>query len=133
MNNILYLVWYEKEKKILNLIGQLTYDDIDEKYFFKYLNYESNELQLFSKNGLFPGFMDINQIYISPNLFLPILKRLPSKKRDDYSKIMAEYGFDEKSTDFEVLRQTKGASCDDHFIFITEDEYYKLKNEIKYY
>ena len=131
MNNILNLVWYEKEKKILNLIGQLTYDDIDKKYIFKYLNYETSELQLFSKNGLFPGFMDINQIYTSSNLFFPILKRLPSKKRVDYSKIMAEYGFNKDATDFEILRQTKGASSDDHFIFITENEYNKLKNEIK--
>lgn len=130
MNNVLYLVWYEEEKNILNLIGELEYNENKNEYRFKYLNYETNELQLFSKNGLFPGFMEINEIYENNELFFPILKRLPSKKRVDYNILMKRYGFNENSNDFEILKQTKGASSDDYFIFITPDYYKTLKNKL---
>ena len=130
MNNVLYLVWYEEEKNILNLIGELEYNENKNEYRFKYLNYETNELQLFSKNGLFPGFMEINEIYENNELIFTILKRLPSKKRVDYNILMQRYGFNENSNDFEILKQTKGASSDDYFIFITPDYYKTLKNKL---
>lgn len=128
MNNFLYLVWYEKEKKILNLIAKITYEN--NCYRFEYLNFNTNELQLFSKNGLYYGFMDINEIYESDKLFPTILNRLPSKKRVDYDKIMKMFNFSEDATDFEILEKTKGINSNDKFRFITEDEYNELRKEI---
>lgn len=128
MSDFLYLVWYEKEPKILNKIGKLTFDN--DVYTFEYLNFYNSDLQLFSKNGLFYGFEDINEFYKSDKLFPTILNRLPSKKRVDYEKIMIDYGFDMNSTDFEILKKTKGALSTDCFIFVSEEEYKNLEKEI---
>lgn len=124
----LFLVWYEKENKILNLIAELSYDG--KLYEFKYLNYETSELQLFSKNGLFYGFDNINKIYQSSELFPSIYGRIPTPKRVDYDKILKEYNLDISATSFEVLEKTKGEISTDKFIFITEEEYNRLKKEI---
>ena len=124
----LFLVWYEKENKILNLIAELSYDG--KLYEFKYLNYETSELQLFSKNGLFYGFDNINKIYQSSELFPSIYGRIPTPKRVDYDKILKEYNLDISATSFEVLEKTKGEISTDKFIFITEEEYNRLIKEI---
>lgn len=124
----LFLVWYEKENKILNLIAELSYDG--KLYEFKYLNYETSELQLFSKNGLFYGFDNINKIYQSSELFPSIYGRIPTPKRVDYDKILKEYNLDISASSFEVLEKTKGEISTDKFIFITEEEYNRLRKEI---
>lgn len=116
----LFLVWYEKENKILNKIGELSYDGT--YYYFRYLNYENNDLQLFSKNGLFYGFEDINLTYKSKELFFSIKSRIPSKKRIDYKQILNEYRLNDSCTDFDLLEKTKGRISTDNFLFITEDE-----------
>ncbi len=128
MNNFLYLVWYEEENKVLNLIAKLTYEN--NIYKFEYLNYETSDLQLFSNNGLFYGFDDINEIYTGYDLFPTIKNRLPSKKREDYLKILKNYGLDESAGDFEVLLKSNGRLSTDKFLFITELEYEKLKKKI---
>jgi len=124
----LLLVWYEKENNILNLIGELQYNGIE--YKFKYLNYETNELQLFSKNGLFYGFNDVNTEYVSDELFPSILSRIPSQKRIDYFQILKKYNLGDNAPKFDVLEKTKGEISTDKFIFITEEEYCKLNNEL---
>ena len=126
----LYLIWYEEEQKILNIIGELDY--LDGKYIFKYLNYENSDLQLFSKNGLYYGFEDINKTYESNELFPTIYNRLPSKKREDYKYIMREYGLLDSDDDFQILKKTKGKLSTDYFIFVTEDCLGILKKYTKY-
>lgn len=123
----LLLVWYE-EGKILNKIGLLTYDN--NLYQFKYLNYANNDLQLFSNNGLYSGFLNINETYELNELFPTILNRLPSKNRSDYNILMERYNIKENSDDFEILEKTKGKLNSDNFLFITEEEYDLLKNKI---
>lgn len=113
----LYLVWYEKEK-LLNIIGLLSYDK--KIYRFQYLNYLTSDLQLFSKNGLYQGFMDINGIYYSKELFPTIKNRLPNKKRTDYKKICDYFKINSIDDDFTVLKKTEGKTSNDNFIFITE-------------
>ena len=129
MNDCLFLVWYEEENKILNLIAKLTFEE--SFYKFEYLNFNNSDLQLFSKNGLFYGFEDVNQIYISDTLFVSIVNRLPSKKRVDYDKIMSRVDLDSNASDFDILKKTKGALSTDRFIFISEDELEKLKKQLE--
>lgn len=125
----LYLVWYEENNKVLNKIATITYSE--NKYIFEYSNQEYNDLQLFSKNGLFYGFEDINKKYESTTLFPSILDRLPSKKRLDYNQIKKTFNIEENDTDFDILQKTKGKISDDNFIFITQEEYDSLKMDEK--
>ena len=127
--NKLYLVWFDENKKVLNQIGTLSYNN--GKYIFVYDNQDKNDLQLFSSFGLFPGFIDINQIYQSDVLFPTIQSRLPSKNREDYLQLLREYKLDENSNDFEILQSTKGKLSSDNFLFITPDEYNNLIENIR--
>lgn len=129
MKDILFLVWYEKENNVLNLIAKLTLDN--GLYTFEYLNFDTSDLQLFSKNGLFYGFEDINQIYCSTSLFSSIAGRLPSKKRVDYDKIMKDLHLEHDANEFEILKKTKGILSTDHFIFVTKEEYEELKKGVE--
>ena len=63
-------------------------------------------------------------------MFPTIKNRLPSKKREDYLKILKNYGLDESAGDFEVLLKSNGRLSTDKFLFITELEYEKLKKKI---
>lgn len=116
----LYLVWYEKEKNILNKIGVLENDL--ETYKFYYTNYETNDLQVFSNNGLFPGFYDLNKIYISNELFSNISKRLPDKTRPDYFEILKKFNIEDENDIWEILEKTGAKDSDDYFLFINEDK-----------
>lgn len=129
MDDFLYLVWYEKENNILNLIAKLTFNN--GIYTFEYLNFNNSDLQLFSKNGLFYGFEDINEIYTSDKLFPTIANRLPSKKRSDYLNILSDYNLSANSDDIELLKKTKGLLSTDNFMFVSDNEYNNLKKEIK--
>lgn len=124
----LYLVWYEPKDKILNIIGELLFKN--GLYKFKYLNYDNNDLQLFSKNGLYYGFENINLIYESNSLFPTISNRLPSKKRNDYDKIMDELGIDKADNDFTILSKTEGKLSSDNFLFVTEKRLSELKKSV---
>lgn len=121
----LFLIWYEP--KILNEIGILTHDGSN--YQFEYTNYNDNDLQLFSKNGLFPGFLELNEKYESPCLFLSIKSRLPSRSRIDYEELLKKQGVNNLSDEYEILKKTKGQISTDNFIFVTEEELERLKKE----
>ncbi len=123
----LYLVWYEPNSNVLNKIGILK--RANSNYIFEYINYEENELQLFSKKGLFPGFLDLNKTYKNNDLFENIKMRLPSKNRIDYNELLKDYKIINQDDDFEILEKTKGKISADFFIFVSEKELKKLETE----
>ena len=81
MTKELWLIWKEPTSRRRYKIGILSYDD---KYTFKYVNPELNDA-LAVGFKYFPGFEDINKIYISDDLFANIETRLPNPARPDYA------------------------------------------------
>lgn len=122
----LYLVWYEEN--ILNEIGILEKDNSEYKFY--YTNFQSNDLQVFSKNGLFPGFYDLNTVYVSVELFPNITKRLPSKQRDDYNQILNNFKVKNKDDRWEILEKTEGKNSDDYFLFVTKNKLEMLRHKV---
>ena len=121
----LYLIWYEPD--LLNEIGILEYND--ENYKFYYTNFEKNDLQIFSKNGLFPGFEDLNKEYESDILFPNVSNRLPRTSRIDYDKIKVYYDIKDNDNEFNILEKTQGKVSTDHFLFVSQEKLNELKNK----
>lgn len=125
----LILIWYDKGFEP-NKIGELTKEN--EYYTFKYTNYDKNELQLFSKNGLFPDFFDINGFYKSKLLFQNIKDRLPKENRVDYQNLLQHYNIKNANDDFEILLKTEGKIKSDSFMFVTPEKFQRLQQIEQY-
>ena len=85
---------------------------------------------MFSKNGLFPGFYDLNTVYVSVELFPNITKRLPSKQRDDYNQILNNFKVKNKDDRWEILEKTEGKNSDDYFLFVTKNKLEMLRHKV---
>lgn len=61
----------------------------------------------------------MNKKYFSSDLFVNISTRLPNKKRPDYLEILNSYDLDSTSTNFEILKATKGRLLTDNYEFVS--------------
>jgi len=124
----LWLIWKEPINRRRYIIGELSYSE-KERYSFKYINPELNDAK---KAGFdyYPGFKDIDKVYVSFNLFANIDTRLPNKSRPDYLKILNFYNLDINSTKMEILKKTKGRLLTDNFEFVPVFDSSKIEFEI---
>ncbi|WP_020007168.1 HIRAN domain-containing protein [Salinicoccus albus] len=118
--NKLWLIWQNEDTRKKYHIGTLTKQK--DHYFFEYSNkYKFRGLRDAQKNGysyLFP-FKDLDKKYRNSVMFPTFTKRLPSKSRPDYVKLLKMFGLDENASDMEILRITKGKTGVDNYEFIT--------------
>jgi len=115
MGKDMWLIWKHPETRRRYKIGNLNYDG--KMYTFKYVNPELDDALEVGFN-YFPGFEDINKIYISDVLFANIETRLPSSSRNDYLEILNSYNLAHNATKFEILKATKGRLLTDNYEFV---------------
>lgn len=115
MNNELWLIWKEplshRRFKIEILIK------LNDGYEFSYVDPELGEAR---KVGFifFPGFNDLSKTYKNNELFINIASRLPNKGRIDYLEILNSYNLDKESSDFDILKATRGRTLTDNYEFV---------------
>lgn len=127
MKNEMWLIWKESKSRKRFVIGTLTKNE--KKFIFKYINPELNEAK---KAGFeyFPGFEEINKIYESQDLFANIKTRLPNPARPDYLEILNFYNLDKDSSDFDILKETKGRLLTDNYEFVPAFDKNKINFEV---
>ena len=127
MTNKLWLIWKEPISRRRFTIGLLEKNE--KGFFFSYLNPELDEAR---NNGFsfFPGFDDLNKKYFSSDLFVNISTRLPNRKRPDYLEILNSYDLDSTSTNFEILKATKGGLLTDNYEFVSVFNLNKIEFDI---
>ena len=127
MKKEMWLIWKDSASRRRYKIGILTYDG--SKYTFKYVNPELNDA---TKVGFkyFPGFGDVHKTYESNLLFANILTRLPNKSRPDYLEILNFYNLEINSTNFDILKATKGRLLTDNFEFVPAFDYNKVEFDV---
>ncbi len=127
MKNELWLIWKDPVTRRRYRVGTLTKND--ENYVFRYTNPELNDA---IDNGFeyFPGFKDIDKTYVSEKLFANILTRLPNKNRPDYLEILNAYNLESNSTDFEILKATKGRLITDSYEFVPAFDLDRLEFDV---
>lgn len=98
MNKIIYVYWFNKQKKYL--IGTI---EKSEDCIFKY----GYEIKQAINNGfsLLVGFEDIDKVYHSKKLFITFSCRIPSNKRKDIKEILNKYNMKEYD-EFELLARS---------------------------
>ena len=90
-------------------IGELTYTG--KEYIFRYYN----DLEKAKKVGFkeIGEFKDFETEYISSELFLTFLTRIPNRKRKDFKKFLEENKISEEADDLEILLATRGVLTTD--------------------
>lgn len=115
---LLWLIWQNNDTRQRYHIGNLIYQD--GLFMFQYEFCSKNRcLQEALENGYTPhlAFPELKMIYTSSNLFGPFARRLPSKSRPDYSKLLTKFGLNEDSTEMEFLSVTGGKLATDPYEF----------------
>ena len=127
MNKEMWLIWKQPVTRRRYKIGILKYDG--NKYIFEYINPELNDAK---KEGFkyFPGFDYIDKVYESEKLFANIATRLPNPKRPDYLEILNAYNLDRDSSEFEILKATKGRLITDNYEFVPSFDTNKIEFDI---
>lgn len=115
MKNELWLIWKQTESRTRYKIGLLEYKN--NEYIFNYINPELN-VAIADGFDYFPGFPDIFKEYRNIELFANIATRLPNTKREDYLDILNRYGLNKNSSQFEILKATKGRLLTDNYEFV---------------
>ena len=126
MKNEIWLIWKNPETRIRYKVGNLIYDG---QYTFKYINPELNDAK--SKGfKCFPGFENISEIYQSDSMFPNIKTRLPNTNRSDYLSILNSYNLEKDSSEFEILKATKGRLLTDNYEFVPAFDANKVEFDI---
>ena len=122
----LWLVWRQPETRIRYKVGLLKFD---KKYTFFYINPELDDA---ISNGFtyFPGFENLNKMYESDYLFPNIETRLPNPKRPDYLNILNTYNLDSHSSQFDILKATRGRLVTDSYEFVPVFDSKKIEFDI---
>lgn len=127
MKKELWLIWKHPISRRRYTIGTLIRHN-NNNYTFKYNNNIENVREL--GFDYFPGFLELNKVYNSTELFDTILSRLPNKNRKDYVDILKSYGLNENSDEMEILEKTKGRLLTDNFEFVPIFNEEKIEFEI---
>ena len=127
MKKEMWLIWKDSVSRRRYKIGILTYDG--SKYTFKYVSPELNDE---TKVGFkyFPGLGDVHKTYDSNPSSANILTRLPNKSRPDYLEILNSYNLEIDSTNFDILKATKGRLLTDNFEFVPAFDYNKVEFDV---
>lgn len=115
MNNELWLIWKEPLSHKRFKIGILI--KLNDGYEFSYVDPELGEARKVGFN-FFPGFNDLSKTYKNNELFINIASRLPNKGRIDYLEILNSYNLDKESSDFDILKATRGRTLTDNYEFV---------------
>ena len=127
MNNELWLIWKEplshKRFKIWILIK------LNDGYEFSYVDPELGEARKVGFN-FFPGFNGLSKTYKNNELFINIASRLPNKGRIDYLEILNSYNLDKESSDFDILKATRGRTLTDNYEFVPAFDLNKIEFDV---
>ena len=127
MNNELWLIWKEPLSHRRFKIGILI--KLNDGYGFSYVDPELGEARKVGFN-FFPGFNDLSKTYKNNELFINIASRLPNKGRIDYLEILNSYNLDKESSDFDILKATRGRTLTDNYEFVPAFDLNKIEFDV---
>ena len=127
MNNELWLIWKEPLSHKRFKIGILI--KLNDGYEFSYVDPELGEARKVGFN-FFPGFNDLSKTYKNNELFINIASRLPNKGRIDYLEILNSYNLDKESSDFDILKATRGRTLTDNYEFVPAFNLNKIEFDV---
>ena len=127
MNNELWLIWKEPLSHRRFKIGILI--KLNDGYEFSYVDPELGEARKVGFN-FFPGFNDLSKTYKNNELFINIASRLPNKGRVDYLEILNSYNLDKESSDFDILKATRGRTLTDNYEFVPAFDLNKIEFDV---
>ena len=127
MNNELWLIWKEPLSHKRFKIGILI--KLNDGYEFSYVDPELGEARKVGFN-FFPGFNDLSKTYKNNDLFINIASRLPNKGRIDYLEILNSYNLDKESSDFDILKATRGRTLTDNYEFVPAFDLNKIEFDV---
>ena len=127
MNNELWLIWKEPLSHRRFKIGILI--KLNDGYEFSYVDPELGEARKLGFN-FFPGFNDLSKTYKNNELFINIASRLPNKGRIDYLEILNSYNLDKESSDFDILKATRGRTLTDNYEFVPAFDLNKIEFDV---
>lgn len=127
MKDELWLIWKDPIMHRRYKIGSLIKES--NTYKFKYINPELDDAKL-AGFKYFPGFEDLEKSYESNTLFTNVFTRLPNSTRIDYLEILNSYNLEKDSTDFEILKATRGRTFTDNYEFVPAFDPNKIEFEV---
>lgn len=127
MNNELWLIWKEPLSHRRFKIGILI--KLNDGYEFSYVDPGLGEARKVGFN-FFPGFNDLSKTYKNNELFINIASRLPNKGRIDYLEILNSYNLDKESSDFDILKATRGRTLTDNYEFVPAFDLNKIEFDV---
>ena len=127
MNNELWLIWKEPLSHKRFKMGILI--KLNDGYEFSYVDPELGEARKVGFN-FFPGFNDLSKTYKNNELFINIASRLPNKGRIDYLEILNSYNLDKESSDFDILKATRGRTLTDNYEFVPAFDLNKIEFDV---
>lgn len=127
MNNELWLIWKEPLSHKRFKIGILI--KLNDGYEFSYVDPELGEARKVGFN-FFPGFNGLSKTYKNNELFINIASRLPNKGRIDYLEILNSYNLDKESSDFDILKATRGRTLTDNYEFVPAFDLNKIEFDV---
>ena len=127
MNNELWLIWKEPLSHKRFKIGILI--KLNDGYEFSYVDPELGEARKVGFN-FFPGFNDLSKTYKNNELFINIASRLPNKGRIDYLETLNSYNLDKESSDFDILKATRGRTLTDNYEFVPAFDLNKIEFDV---
>ena len=127
MNNELWLIWKEPLSHRRFKIGVLI--KLNDGYEFSYVDPELGEARKVGFN-FFPGFNGLSKTYKNNELFINIASRLPNKGRIDYLEILNSYNLDKESSDFDILKATRGRTLTDNYEFVPAFDLNKIEFDV---
>lgn len=116
---VLWLIWQNVETRQRYHIGNLS--NLDGNYTFTYeLSGKRRTLLEAMDNGYRPhlAFRDIQKVYKSDRLFDAFARRLPDKRRPDFSKLLQSFGLSIDYSEMDLLRATGGRLATDPYEFV---------------
>lgn len=110
----MYLTWKEPLKRKRYVVGVLTYQK--DKYNFKY----GYEIKGAIEEGfsLLREFTDVEKNYESEKLFFSFRSRIPSRVRGDFKEFLEKRELTIETTDFLLLKETRGILPTDTLEFL---------------
>lgn len=127
MKEELWLIWKEPVSRRRYKIGVLS--KYFNKYVFSYVNPELNDAKKVGFN-YFPGFENLTKIYENDSLFTNILTRLPNNTRPDYLEILNCYNLENGSSEFDILKATRGRTLTDNYEFVSAFDPNKIEFDV---